>query len=134
MSLLSIRFPFHCFLCFFFFILPLPGWGGRQDLGQKRHALHGPHGNVERPSYIHGHGGGDGHRVGDIHGPRGGDVDGGDVDRPGDGDRVMEADRRGDVHRVGGNVHLRRYGDGVVAGDAAVHRRGDGGRDGHRRC
>lgn len=92
-------------------------------MGQKRHAIHGPHGDVERTGYIHGHGGRYRHRVGDIHGRRGGDVDGGDVDGPGDGDRVLEADRGRDVHRVGGNVHLCGYGDGVVVvGVDPVHR------------
>lgn len=70
--------------------------------------------------------------MGYIHGRRGGDVHRGDVDGPGDGDRVLEADGRRDVDRVGANVHLRRYGDGVVVvGVAPVHRRGVGGRDGH---
>lgn len=101
-------------------------------MGQKRHALHGSHGDVQGPRDVHGHGGGDGHGVGDVHRRRGGDVDRGDVDRPRDGERVLQAHRRGDVHRVGGDVHLRRNGDGV-AEVAAVHRRGDGGRDGDGR-
>lgn len=100
-------------------------------MGQKRHAIHGPHGDVERTGHVHGHGGRYCDRVGDIHGRRGGDVDGGDVDGPGDGDWVLEADRRCDVDGVGANVHLRRDGDGVV-GVAPVHRGGDGGGDGHR--
>lgn len=101
-------------------------------MGQKRHAIHWPHGDVERPGYIHGHGGGYCNGVGDIHGRRGRDVDRGDVDRPGDGDRVLEADGRRNVDRVGANVHLCSYGDGVVVGVAPVHRRGDRGRHGHR--
>lgn len=92
-------------------------------MGQKRHTLHGPHGNVEGPGHCHGHWGADGQRVGDIHVCRGRDVDRGDVDGSSDGDWVLEAD----VHRVGGNVHLRRYGDGVVDGVSPVHRGGDGG-------
>lgn len=110
-------------------VLPrLPGRRGRQDLGQKRHALHGSHGDVQGPRYVHGHWGGDGDRVGDVHGRRGGDVDRGDVDRPRDRDWVLQAHRRGDVHRVGGDVHLRGNGD-WVAGVAAVHHRGNRGRD-----
>lgn len=69
--------------------------------------------------------------MGDIHGCRGGDVDRGDVDGPGDGDWVLEADWGCDVDRVGANVHLCGYGDGIVGVDP-VHRRGDGGRNGHR--
>lgn len=68
--------------------------------------------------------------MGDIHCPRCGDVEGGDVDGPADGDRVLEAHRRHHVHRVGAYVHLSRDGDWVV-GVAPVHRRGDGCRDGH---
>lgn len=109
----------------------LPRWGRRQDLGEKRHAIHWPHGDVERPGHIHGHGGRYCDRVGYIHGRRGRDVDGGNVDRPGDGDWVLKADWRCYVDRVGANVHLGSYGDGVVV-VAPVHRRGDGGRNGHR--
>lgn len=104
--------------------------GGRQDLRQKRHALHGPHGDVERPCDIHGHGGSDGYLVSDIHVCCGGDVDGGQVDRAGDGDGVLQVDRGRDVHRVGGDVHLSSDCDGIVDADAAVHGRGDGGRVG----
>lgn len=99
-------------------------------MGQEGHAVHRPHGDVERARHIHRHGGRDGHRVGDIHGCRSGDVDRGDVDGPGDGDRVLQAHRGGDVDRVGANVHLRRDGDRVVVA-APVHRRGDG--SGHAR-
>lgn len=114
----------------------LPGWGRRQDLGQKRHAIHWPHGNVERPGHIHGHGGCYCHRVGNIHRRRGRDVDRGDVDGPGDGDRVLEAHWRCNVDRVGANVHLCGYGDWmmiVVVVVAPVHCRSDGGRNRHRR-
>ena len=102
-------------------------------MGQKRHAIDGPHGNVEL-AYIHRHGGGYCDRVGNIHGRRAGDVDGGDVDGPGDGDWMLEAHLRCDVDRVGANVHLCSNGDGVVVevGESPVHRRGDGGRNGHR--
>lgn len=100
-------------------------------MGEKRHAIHWPHGDVERPGHIHGHGGRYCDRVGYIHGRRGRDVDGGNVDRPGDGDWVLKADWRCYVDRVGANVHLGSYGDGVVV-VAPVHRRGDGGRNGHR--
>lgn len=101
-------------------------------MGQKRHAIDWPHCDVQGTSYVHGHGGRYCNRVRNIHGRRGGDVDGGDVDWPGDGDWVLEADWRCDVDRVGGNVHLRRYGDRVVVDVAPVHCRGDGGRNGHR--
>lgn len=101
-------------------------------MGQKRHALHRPHGDVERTGDIHWHGGRYGDGVCDVHGGRGGDVDGGDVDRPGDGHRVLEAHRGGDVDSVGANVHLGRNGDRVVGGDAPVHCCGDGRRHGHR--
>lgn len=101
-------------------------------MGQKRHAVHRPHGNVKRAGDIHWHGGGYCDWVGDIHGRRGRDVDRSDVNWPGDGDRVLKADWRGDVHCVSVNVHLCRYGDGVVVvGVAPVHCCGDGGRDGH---
>lgn len=110
----------------------LPRRGGGQDLGQEGHAVHRPHGDVERARHVHRHGGREGHRVGDIHGPRGGDVDRGDVDGSGDGDRVLQAHRRRDVDRVGANVHLRRDGDRVVV-DAPVHRRGDGSGYAHGR-
>ena len=99
--------------------LGLPGRGGRQDLGEEGHAVHGAHGDVERPGDVHGHG------VGQAHG--GGDVDRGDVHRPGDGDRVLQA------HGVGADVHLRRDGDRVAWDQvAAVHRRGDGHGGGDR--
>lgn len=116
-------------------LVDLPGWGRRQDLGQERHAVHWPHGDVERPGHIHGHGGCYCHRVGNIHGRRGGDVDRGDVDGPGDGDGVLQAHWRCDVHRVGANVHLCSNGDRmvVVVVVAPVHRRSDGGGNGHRR-
>lgn len=110
----------------------LPGWGGRQDLGQEGHAVHGPHGDVEWAGYIHGHGRCYGNWVGDIHGCCGGDVDGGDVDGPGDGDRVLEAHWGRDVDSVGGNVHLRSDGDGGVVEATSVHRCGVGDRNGHR--
>lgn len=73
--------------------------------------------------------------MGDIHRRRGRDVDRGDVDWPGDGDRVLEAHWRCNVDRVGANVHLCGYGDRVVVVVvvAPVHCRGDGGRNGHRR-
>lgn len=100
-------------------------------MGQKRHAIHWPHGDVEWTGHIHRHRGRYCDGVGYIHGRRGRDVDRGNVDRPGDGDRVLEADWRCDVDRVGANVHLSRYGDRVVV-VATVHCRGDGGRDGHR--
>lgn len=106
----------------------LPGWGRRQDLGQKRHAIHWPHGNVEWPGHIHGHGSCYCHWVGNIHRRRGRDVDRGDVDRPGDGDRVLEAHWGCNVDRVGANVHLCSYGDWmVVVVVAPVHCRSDGG-------
>lgn len=113
----------------------LPGWGGRQDLGQEGHAIHRPHGDVERPGHVHGHGGRYRHRVGDVHRRRGRDVDRGDVDGPGDGDRVLEAHWGCDVDRVGANVHLCGDGDRVVVVVvvAPVHRRGDGGGGAHRR-
>lgn len=101
-------------------------------MGQEGHAVHRPHGDVERARHVHRHGGREGHWVGDIHGPRGGDVDRGDVDGSGDGDRVLQAHRRRDVDRVGANVHLRRDGDRVVV-DAPVHRRGDGSGYAHGR-
>lgn len=63
--------------------------------------------------------------MGDVHGPRGWDVDRGDVNRSCDGDRVLEAEGRGDVDSVGGDVHLGGDGDGV-ADDAAVHGRSVG--------
>lgn len=86
--------------------LSLPGWGGGQDLGEERHALHRSHGDVERPCDVHGHGGGDGHRVGDVHVAGGGrDVDRGDVDGTSDGDGVLEAHGRGDVDRAGAKAH-----------------------------
>lgn len=100
-------------------------------MGQKRHAIHWPHGDVERTAHIHRHGGRYCDWVGYIHGRRDGDVDGGNVDGPGDGDRVLEADWRRDVDCVGANVHLCGYGHRVVD-VAPVHRRGDGGRNGHR--
>lgn len=105
----------------------LPG-RRRQDLGQEGHAVHRSHGDVERAADVHGHGCCDGHRVGDVHGRCGWDVDGGDVHRAGDGDRVLQADGRCDIDRVGGDVHLGCYGNGV-AGVATVHCSGDGGRD-----
>lgn len=83
-------------------------------MGQKRHAIHWPHRDVERAGYIHWHLGGDRDRVGDIHGSGGRDVHRGNVDGPGDGHWVLEADWRCDVDRVGANVHLCGYGDGVV--------------------
>lgn len=110
----------------------LPRRGGGQDLGQEGHAIHWPHGDVERARHIHRHGGCDGHGVGDIHGRRGGDVDRGDVDGPGDGHRVLQAHRGSDVDRVGANVHLRRDGHWVVV-DAPVHRRSDGSGHAHGR-
>lgn len=66
-----------------------------------------------------------------VHGGGGGDVDGGDVDRPGDGHGVLQAHRGGDVDGVGANVHLGCDGDRVVGGDAPVHHRGDRGGYGH---
>lgn len=105
-------------------------------MGQKRHAIHWPHGDVQRTSYIHRHGGRYCDWVGNIHGRRGRDVDRGDVDGPGDGDRVLEADWRRDVDRVGANVHLCGYGDRVVVVVVVVvttvHCCGNGGRNGHR--
>lgn len=99
-------------------------------MGQERHAIYWPHGDVERAGHIHRHGGCYRHRVGNIHGGRSGDVDRGDVDGPSDGDRVLQAHWRCDVDRVGANVHLRGYGDGVVV-VAPVHRCGDGSRNCH---
>ncbi len=53
------------------------------------------HGNVERGSdvhvHVHVHGRGDGHRMGDVHGRCGWDVD---VHRSGDGNRVLQAEGR----------------------------------------
>ena len=115
----------------------LPGRGGREDLREERHALHGPHGDVERPGDVHGHGRCEGHGVGEAHGRRGGDVDRGDVHRAGDGDRVLQAHSRGDVAQA----HLRGDGDGVgggagaaVGAAAAAHAGARGGdvRDGGR--
>lgn len=63
--------------------------------------------------------------MGDVHGPRGWDVDRGDVDGSSDGDRVLKADRGGDIDRVGGDVHLGGDGDGVACG-ATVHGRSVG--------
>lgn len=90
-------------------------------MGQKRHAIHWPHGDVERPCDIHGHRGGDGHWVGDIHVCCSRDVDGGQIDGPSDGDGVLQVDRRRDVDRAGGDVHLSSNGDGIAGVDAAVH-------------
>lgn len=100
-------------------------------MGQEGHALDGPHGDVERTSDVHGHGGRYGDGVGDVHGGGGGDVDRRDVDWPRDGHWVLETHRRRDVDSVGANVHLSRDGHWVVRGVAPVHGRGDGGRRGH---
>lgn len=100
-------------------------------MGQKRHALHGPHSDVQRAGYIHRHGSGYGNWMGDVHRCRGRDVHRGDVDWPSNGDRVLKAHWRRDVHSVGANVHLCRDGDGVVNGVSPVQCRGDGGRYGH---
>lgn len=99
-------------------------------MGQKRHALHGPHGYVKRPSDIHGHRGGDGHWVGNIHVSCCRDVDRRQVD----GDRVLQADRRRDVDCAGGNVHRSSYGDRIAGVATAVHSGGDGCRVGDWRC
>lgn len=64
--------------------------------------------------------------MGDIHVRRCGDVDRGQVDRTGDGDRVLQIDRWGDVDRAGGDVHLSGDGDGVAGIAATVHGWGDG--------
>lgn len=109
----------------------LPRWRRRQNLGQERHGIHWPHGDVQRAGYIHRHGGRYCDWVGDIHGRRGRNVDRGDVDGAGDGDWMLEADRRCDVDGVGANVHLRGYGDGIVV-VAPVHRCSNRGRNGHR--
>lgn len=85
------------------------------------HALHGPHGDVERCRDVHGHGRADGDRVGEVHVRRGGDVDGGEIDGARDGDRVLQVDCRRDVDRAGGNAHLSGRRDRVGgAGGAAV--------------
>lgn len=92
-------------------------------MGQKRHAIHRPHCDVQGAGDIHRHGGRYCHRVGDIHRRRGGDVHRRDVDGAGDGDRVLQADRRRDVDGVGANVHLCGDGDRVVVVRVApVHR------------
>lgn len=49
-----------------------------------------------------------------------GDVDGGQVDGASDGDGVLQVDRRRDVDRAGGDVHLSGDGDGVATVAAAV--------------
>lgn len=111
----------------------LPGRRRGQNLRQKRHAINRPHGNVEGAGYIHRHGGRYCNRVGNIHGCCGWDIDGGDVDRPGDGHRMLQSDWRSDVHCVGAYVHLCSYSDsGIVVGEASVHCRGNGGSGSHR--
>lgn len=95
-------------------------------MGQEGHAIHRPHGDVDGPSHIHRHWGGYCDWMSDIHGRGGRDVDRGNVDRPSDGDWVLEAHWRCDVDCVGANVHLCRYGYRVVL-DAPVHSCGDGG-------
>lgn len=59
--------------------------------------------------------------MGDIHVRCCRDVDRGQVDRAGDGDGVLQVDRRRDVDRVGGDVHLSSYGDGIAGVATAVH-------------
>lgn len=49
------------------------------------------------------------------------DVDGGQVDGPGDGDGVLQVDRRRDVDRAGGDVHLSSNGDGIAGVADAVN-------------
>lgn len=57
----------------------------------------------------------------------------GQIHWPSDGHGVLQVERRGDVDRAGGEVHLRSDGD-RVAGGAAVHGGGDGRRVGDGRC
>lgn len=104
----------------------LPRRRRRQHLGQKRHALHGPHGNVERPRDIHGHGRADGDRMCDIHVRRRWDRR--EVDWAGDANWMLKVDRGSDVDGAGGNVHLRRDGDGVAGIGVAVSGRSGGRR------
>lgn len=62
-----------------------------------------------------------------------GDVDGGEVHRARDGERVLQVDGVCYVDCAGGDVHLSSNGDWIVGTAAAVHGRGDGCRVGNRR-